>query len=442
MEPDNDDFKLQDNDNIRKVIENEALVDAVLDYKLNFEAFKSDECPPLDYGPLPHVPFGPNGGLLRTKALKSFCAEFKGKSAKEVLSLCLTERDYWKPTGSVLITEFGELQDIRYEIGSEMSQLEHIEKPTLIRFIRADDEKLLIGPARIQYDLRELFNFFYDSQLVEEEDLNRAFNKQLDRLKNPVEESDTSERKNNLPPPFFGDYKEDLVKISAGPTSSVNQHLLNDAEKDRVLVVSGESGSGKSFFSAFGVHKGVPRLYVALSEKDVDTFNKDNMKEDEEEWLKHLTRILDFLENDKSCQDKYTAFQTARRKLRTRRNNAAWDVLKGAIDKLNDPNGVQLGEWFDGRLQANPLEEFLLVVDEVGRSPDVAHGLVDGGLRKLQEALVANGIAKKVGLVLCGTSLDQLSSTSSDKKYLGSDPSMSHVVIMEQTNLCCPRRRR
>ena len=243
-------------------------------------------------------------------------------------------------------------------------------------------------------------------------------------------------RKNNLPPPFFGEYKEDLVKISAGPTSSVNQHLLNDAEKDRVLVVSGESGSGKSFFSAFGVHKGVPRLYVALSTEDVETFNKSSItRKTRKSGLQHLTRILDFLENDKSCQDKYIAFQTARRKLRTRRNNAAWEVLKGAIDKLNDPNGVQLGEWFDGRLQANPLEKFLLVVDEVGRSPDVAHGLVDGGLRKLQEALVANGIAKKVGLVLCGTSLDQLSSTLRDKKYLGSDPSMSHVVRMEQTNV-------
>ena len=53
-----------------------------------------------------------------------------------------------------------------------------------------------IEPDWIQeMHLPDLFNFFYDSQLVEEEDLNRAFNKQLDRLKNPVEESDTSDEK-------------------------------------------------------------------------------------------------------------------------------------------------------------------------------------------------------------------------------------------------------
>ena len=179
-------MELPDNDNIRKLIGNDKLVDAILKYKGNFEALISDECFSLDYDPLPPVRFGGNGGLLGIEALNSFCAEFEEKSAKDVLLLCLTERDYWKPTGSVLISVSGQKEPIPYTIGGEKSQLENIETPTLIRFTSADGRKMLIDPEKIENDLRDLFEFFYVFQLVKEEDLNRAFNKQLDRLKNPT----------------------------------------------------------------------------------------------------------------------------------------------------------------------------------------------------------------------------------------------------------------
>ena len=83
-------------------------------------------------------------GSSAPKLMKSFCAEFKGKSAKEVLSLCLTERDYWKPTGRVIdyrtrircVAEYP-----LHEIDGEMSQLEDIEQPIHIRFVKASGAK-------------------------------------------------------------------------------------------------------------------------------------------------------------------------------------------------------------------------------------------------------------------------------------------------------------
>ena len=79
--------------------------------------------------------------------------------------LCLTERDYWKPTGSVLISVPGQKEPIPYTIGGEKSQLENIETPTLIRFTSADGRKMLIDPEKIENDLRDLFEFFYVSHL-------------------------------------------------------------------------------------------------------------------------------------------------------------------------------------------------------------------------------------------------------------------------------------
>ena len=343
----------------------------------------------------------------------------------------LTEEDYWKPKGTAVIADGR--NRITYNMGDNIRQLDNIKSPTVIVFEnRNGDETTVALELLTDKGLTKLFYMF--SPRVDIRDVTRAFNKELDRLKNRNEDRDTGDW-DTLPRPFFDGYKEDLVSISTDSTGSVNQHLLNDSEKDRVLVVSGESGSGKTFFSAFGVHEGVPRLYVALRDEDVVNFfdrqgtTKD--KKNKKAWHKYLTRLLKDWEGKEGFEDQYMALQMARRKLRTERNEAAWEVVKEAIEKLNN----QLAEWFDGTLQTDPLEKFLLVVDEVGREPELAHGLVDGGLRKLQDALVAKGIAKQVGLVLCGTSLDQLRTNSSKEKYLGSDPSMSKVIIMKQTNL-------
>ena len=85
-------MELPDNDNIRKLIGNDKLVDAILKYKGNFEALISDECFSLDYDPLPPVRFGGNGGLLGIEALNSFVLSSK-RSLQRMFCCCASLKE-------------------------------------------------------------------------------------------------------------------------------------------------------------------------------------------------------------------------------------------------------------------------------------------------------------------------------------------------------------
>mmetsp|Transcript_15027 Transcript_15027/g.34214 ORF Transcript_15027/g.34214 Transcript_15027/m.34214 type:complete len:944 (-) Transcript_15027:114-2945(-) len=226
--------------------------------------------------------------------------------------------------------------------------------------------------------------------------------------------------------------------VSVNYHSENQQHPLlsrKQPDKDFALVVAGESGSGKTFFSSYGVWKGVPRLYLSVAESDISNINRyKELSADECKWYSYFTKGLEQLEDQKGYEKIYQAFQTARFNLRKRRNNWAWRVVTNMIEQLESPGEICLNRWFSGLQKAEWLPRFLLIVDEVGRDLDLAHGLVDVGLRKLQQALVQSGVAQTVGLVLCGTSLDQLRTNGENEQLIGSDPSKSSVVIMKRTN--------
>ena len=57
--------------------------------------------------------------------------------------------------------------------------------------------------------------------------------------------------------------------------------MLFKASKSQVLLVDGESGSGKSAYAIFGVVPGVPRLYIEAKQSHFGTkldWNKEDRK--------------------------------------------------------------------------------------------------------------------------------------------------------------------
>lgn len=457
-------MNLPNTEAVRSVVDNNDLFDAVLKNPTDFAGLVHDH--KFSCMALPRVPF--LARETQPQALQRFRENItQCPTANKKMLYILTVSELWQPKGIVEIQhiEDGDLKCTRFNMSDYADQRDNIANiavPNTMRFVADGDDIFFAPDTMTATDYSRLFMRFCVGVRpdVNRELLLKSFQTELDWLKNdatkePTEESiqllneqtehlDQSRNewtgdRCQLPRPYFDEYKPNLVETDDAMID-IDSHLLNDSERDRVLVVSGESGSGKTFLSAFGVHTKVPRLYLTVVDDDVTNTNCPPPTNDESAWYKHLTSILSFMKHSQQGSDtQYEALQRARRNLIDARNNWAWEVVERAIDRIDrshDADGGSIAcKWFRGDLTSNPLERFLLVVDEVGRDLRLAHGLVDGGLRRLQIALVKKGIARRVGLVLCGTSLDQLQTNSSNEEYLGSDPSMSYGVMMKRTDL-------
>ena len=90
--------------------------------------------------------------------------------------------------------------------------------------------------------------------------------------------------------------------------------------------------------------------------------------------------------------------------------------------------------------------KLVIIIDEIGKDPCLAHGLVDE-VRNISCTINGRGLANKVMLVLVGTGLERLEYPYVEAKTLqgvlyrpslasvGTDPSKSQVVVLKRPNL-------
>lgn len=230
------------------------------------------------------------------------------------------------------------------------------------------------------------------------------------------------------------DYVKGLVDVSA---EFDEDSLFFGGGRHNTLVIGGESGSGKSWHAAFAVARDVPRLYLEVKSKDLgqDGTQRVGPAKNKASWnylgLAEKVRTVANALNPGSDEMLKVVKEALHRSCTTLyegRNSWITAFLDYKIRALER----ECTEWFvDGT--GVQLDHFLLVVDEVGRDKDLLHGLIDFGHQYLRKKL--HGKVKKCGLVLAGTSLDDLYGGNSDEPLAGSNPDSVQVIVMKEANV-------
>jgi len=228
-------------------------------------------------------------------------------------------------------------------------------------------------------------------------------------------------------------YIEGLVRIESIHTPQ----FVEDLSKNTVWVVAGESGSGKTTYG-MQMFPGAHVLRHSLIESNL--INTPLRKESSSDTLRtFLELVTTHLFNDGRYvnTDIYSAVRNVANSANKERNKWALDLAKTLLrSAANDFECDSVKNWYNRTLggQDVTLEKLVLVFDECGRSPEFTVGII-AKARDLLTDLKLNGLAMELALVLCGTGLEAVKTGTTGNKYIGSDPALTTVTIMLNTNL-------
>jgi hypothetical protein len=221
--------------------------------------------------------------------------------------------------------------------------------------------------------------------------------------------------------------------------------------KGAALVVTGESGSGKSWFAKYFVPNKLGKddtahIYYTLSDEDVANFQPEKS----DPTVRHACKVgmhhLDSMGMSSTPVYEYVSELSSR--INSERNREARKLLKSIISKvLKDSKDAST--WWEATESPVTVKKLIVVVDEVGKAPGLARGLVDE-VRNFYDDITGRGRAEKVLLVLVGSGLDHHIrddtldfeiKTKADEEFkssmasFGTDPRKSNVIVLKGPDL-------
>mmetsp|Transcript_48351 Transcript_48351/g.117087 ORF Transcript_48351/g.117087 Transcript_48351/m.117087 type:complete len:662 (-) Transcript_48351:2601-4586(-) len=252
---------------------------------------------------------------------------------------------------------------------------------------------------------------------------------------------------------FMSAGSEEYIQYTPGlvTTEPPNPDLdiaTNDCSRAEVLVLAGESGSGKSRFSvgAFvSAERDTPVLRYSLRVDDIDTYKSESealLGDPSTRHLRKLTELVTVELFNKNLKEHeiYKSVRSVANHLNADRNKWALEMASTKVKvAVTNVGSEDLCRWYGNETEpaAVTLDNLVVVFDECGSSPDFVAGILatarDRFLPFLRDQ---KRLAKNIGLVLCGSGLEAIKTTGSNgNRYLGSDPAITNVVIMRTTKL-------
>jgi hypothetical protein len=175
-------------------------------------------------------------------------------------------------------------------------------------------------------------------------------------------------------------------------------------EKGSAIVIAGESGCGKSWFAKKtlpSMHPCASFLYYELDSGDIPS---EIFQEPENEELGRLyQQSMKVLQaNGSANATVYDAISELSLRNNAKRNQAARAIFVKVTGKAVARNSVVADWWTNA---THKLDKLGIIIDEVGKSPDLARGFVDT-VRHILCEIHNKGLATEVMLVLVGSGLD------------------------------------
>ena len=235
-------------------------------------------------------------------------------------------------------------------------------------------------------------------------------------------------------------YIQGLVKTRSKEEANIRA-IPQEPSKAAALVVSGESGSGKSAFvkNEFSGVENCAYIYHSIEDGDLKLIVNSlppSATSSKIHWkIADVLKLL--LENGHTGGDLCDYFSKLHYEVMVKRNEAAVDLLETIIkNKIGDD--ARLKAWWNG---GGPgVDKLVLVIDEAGRNLQFARGLVDS-VRKIHRDWQQKKRCTHFKLVLAGSGLEGTIKGDSlqvededlrnDLSSFGTDPMKSNVVTLE-----------
>lgn len=249
-------------------------------------------------------------------------------------------------------------------------------------------------------------------------------------------------------------YITDLV---SGLNTIAANSFCTDPAKSKAVVIAGESGSGKSWFAKYHLpikHPEANFIYYEIDQQDVvDGGWEENSCTDEflSQILKKCIQAL--VRRGFQGSVLFHAVCELARRNNTPRNTRATNLLEKFILKALATSEIAK-EWWESASLDHPsrqtMDKLIIILDEVGKMPQVALGLVDE-VRRISYGILNRGLAKQVMMVLVGSGLDGYMDKHSPVfhvesnecvqelqalKTFGTDPSKSDLITLHGPGLC------
>ena len=212
-----------------------------------------------------------------------------------------------------------------------------------------------------------------------------------------------------------------------------------DLTKSAAVVITGESGSGKSWFVKKwlpSMHPNASFIYHELDDDDAKGFG-DFQPKDERLENAYQNAMEDLGEIDKLDSEVYQAVNELSRQNNFERNESARERVDKILEKAVK-NDSTVERWWENPEHCR-LEELVIILDDMCKAPNLVRGIVDE-VRQISIRICNRKLAKNVMLVIVGSGLDyylpENDAYSSEKvKFFRTDPMKFNVTILNGPNL-------
>ena len=255
-------------------------------------------------------------------------------------------------------------------------------------------------------------------------------------------------------------YRDKLVDLS----ETKRVRFAKSPGKSRVIIVAGESGSGKTTFAQYGLKRlaaggNLTCTAVIYHSLDKEAGNKFKVKEEEDlsdedvvvrMLISQILRRFKDSHGEEGITDSaeeaaYKFVGSLSSVLNKERNELALGLFKDSMKRFFAKHeGKEVKEWWEGRRPRLVLDGLIIVLDETGRDRKLVRGLVDigrdlvGGV--VQGAKGSFGLpprAKNCMIALAGAGLDVVDE-SFQEAFDITDPDKADIVIAKRVDFNSP----
>jgi hypothetical protein len=224
----------------------------------------------------------------------------------------------------------------------------------------------------------------------------------------------------------------DLVQRTPDMAPS-NLLIKCQLDKAHAIVVAGESGSGKSFFSVKGpLSCNTEVFYCVMTSTD---FNGTCPPPEYPVWHGLILKVMQVVDDtDTAFMD---SLRRAKSSLSISRNAWAISAAENGLNRKiasiqNSEVENSVRSWFKGNWDKAKRPSKLAIVLDEATNQHFAYGMVDSVryfLRKYERL-----VSESIHLIIVGTGLD-LINFEQDGGRLGTDPTKSRVIVMKQPKI-------
>jgi hypothetical protein len=202
-------------------------------------------------------------------------------------------------------------------------------------------------------------------------------------------------------------YKE-YIRYLVHVDNEVAISFPTDVTKSEAFIISGESGSGKSWFAKQYIPNKFPEasiIYYELSDDDMTILDMETFKMTEvyEDCIRALRDVV------QPRSKVFKAVGDLLQKNYSDRDRFATNMMVECVGKALRSSDIA-SSWWDSLSNKAPckkLDQLIIIFDEVGKNLDFTLGLVEE-VRNILMNIQYKGLAEDAMLVLVGTGLDGL----------------------------------